>query len=166
MIRGIDLLEQVGDNVQLVRDLGAAQNGGEGTLGIVHGVAEVLDLLLHQVADSGVLDIVGHTGGGAVSAVAGAEGIVDISVGEAGQLFAESGLILGLFLAEAGVLQQNDVAVAHGGNSSLGILADDSVIVRKDDRLAQLLAQADSNGGQAELWPRGRSSACPDGCTG
>ena len=147
----VDLLQQVGDDVQLVRNLGAAQNSGEGTLGIVHGVAEILDLLLHQVADSGILDIVGHTGGGAVSAVAGAEGVVNVSVGQAGQLLAESGLVLGLLLAETGVLQQNDLAVAHGGNSSLGVLADDIVIVRKGNRLAQLLAQADSNGGQAEL---------------
>ena len=147
----VDLLQQVGDDVQLVCNLGAAQNSGEGTLGIVHGVAEILDLLLHQVADSGILDIVGHTGGGAVSAVAGAEGVVNVSVGQAGLLLAESGLVLGLLLAETGVLQQNDLAVAHGGNSSLGVLADDIVIVRKGDRLAQLLAQADSNGGQAEL---------------
>ena len=55
------------------------------------------------------------------------------------------------FLTELAWLEQNNIAVAHGGNSSLGVLADDIVIVRKGNRLAQLLAQADSNGGQAEL---------------
>ena len=83
--------------------------------------------------------------------MAGAESVIHVSIGQAGQLLAESGLILGLFLAETGVLQQNNIAVAHGGNSSLGVLADNGVIVSKGDGLAQLLAQADSNRGQAEL---------------
>ena len=113
-------------------------------------VAEILDLLLHQVADSGILDIVGHTGGGAVSAVAGAEGVVNVSVGQAGQLLAESGLVLGLFLAETGVCSRTTSPLPWW-QQHLGVLADDIVIVRKGNRLAQLLAQADSNGGQAEL---------------
>ena len=83
--------------------------------------------------------------------MAGAESVIHVSIGQAGQLLAESGLILGLFLAETGVLQQDNIAVAHGGNSSLGVLADNGVIVSKGDGLAQLLAQADSNRGQAEL---------------
>ena len=149
--QGIDLLEQVGDDIQLVRDLGAAQNGGEGTLGIVHGVAEVLDLLLHQVADSGVLDIVGDACGGAVCAVAAAEGIVNVCVCQRSQILRELGQILGLFLAETGVLQQDDIAVVHGSDSSLCVLAHDVVVVSKDNGLAQLCAQGHSNGSEAEL---------------
>ena len=83
--------------------------------------------------------------------MAGAESVIHVSIGQAGQLLAESGLILGLFLAETGVLQQNNIAVAHGGNSSPGVLADNGVIVSNGDGLAQLLAQADSTRGQAEL---------------
>src|SRR5699024_4722744 len=64
--QGVHLLQQVADHVQLVGNLGAAQDGGEGTNGIVHGVAQVADLLLHQVANSGILDVVGHAGGGAM----------------------------------------------------------------------------------------------------
>ena len=48
-------------------------------------------------------------------------------------------------------MQQHNIAVTHGGNSSLGVLADNGVVVSKGDGLAELLAQADSNGGQAEL---------------
>ena len=80
-----------------------------------------------------------------------AEGIVHIHVGQAGQLFAELGQVLGFFLAEAGVLQQHHVTVLHGGHGSLGVLAHHGVVVCKGDRLAQQLAQAHSHGGQAEL---------------
>ena len=36
--RGIDLLQQVGDDIQLISDLSAAQNSGEGTDGVVEDV--------------------------------------------------------------------------------------------------------------------------------
>src|SRR5699024_11007141 len=121
--QSVHLLQQVGDDVQLVGDLGAAQDGGEGPDRIVDGVAQVADLLLHQVAHSGVLDVVGDAGGGAVCTVAAAEGVVHIGVGQAGQLLGEFGDVLGLLLAEAGVLQQDHVAVVHGGDSGLGVLA-------------------------------------------
>ena len=149
--QGVHLLQQVGDDVQLVGDLGAAQDGGEGTDRIVDGVAQVADLLLHQVAHGGVLDVVGDAGGGAVGAVAAAEGVVHVGVGQAGQLLREGGDVLGLLLAEAGVLQQDHVAVVHGGDSGLGLLAHHVVIVCKDDLLAQLCAQGLGDGGQAEL---------------
>src|SRR5699024_3138530 len=113
--------------------------------------AHAADLLLHQVAHSGVLDVVGDAGGGAVCTVAAAEGVVHIGVGQAGQLLGEFGDVLGLLLAEAGVLQQDHVAVVHGGDSGLGVLAHDVVIVGKDDFLAQLSAQGLGDGGQAEL---------------
>ena len=40
---------------------------------------------------------------------AGAESIVNVSVSQAGQLFAEGVDILGFFLAETGVLEQNNI---------------------------------------------------------
>ncbi len=83
--------------------------------------------------------------------MAGAESIVNVSVSQAGQLFAEGVDILGFFLAETGVLEQNNIAVAHGGNSSLGLVANNVVVISKGNRLAQLFAQANSNGSQAEL---------------
>ena len=83
--------------------------------------------------------------------MAGAKGIVHIGVGQAGQLLAELRHVLGFFLAEAGVLQQHHVAVVHGGDSGLGLRTDNLVVIGKLDGLAQLLAQAHSDGGQAEL---------------
>ncbi len=81
----------------------------------------------------------------------GAEGVVDIHLSQAGQIFAESGQVLGLFLAETGVLQQHNVAVLHGSHSGLGVLAHHVVVVGEDNVLAQQLAQTHSYGSQAEL---------------
>ena len=83
--------------------------------------------------------------------VAAAEGVVHISISQRSQLLAELGHVLGLFLAETGVLQQNDVAVVHGSHSSLCVLAHNVVVVSKHNGLAQLCAQSHSNGCQAEL---------------
>ena len=83
--------------------------------------------------------------------MAAAECIVNISVGQRSQLLRELGDVLGLFLAETGVLQQDDVAVVHGSDSSLCVLAHDVVVVSKDNGLAQLCAQSHSNGSEAEL---------------
>jgi len=83
--------------------------------------------------------------------VAAAECIVNVCISQRSQLLAELGHVLGLFLAETGVLQQNDVAVVHGSHSSLCVVAHDGVVVRKHNGLAQLCAQRHSNGCQAEL---------------
>ena len=83
--------------------------------------------------------------------MAAAEGVVHISISQRSQLLAELGHVLGLFLAETGVLQQNDIAVVHSSHSSLCVLAHNVVIVSKHNGLAQLCAQSHSNGCQAEL---------------
>ena len=83
--------------------------------------------------------------------MAAAECIVNICISQRSQLFAELRHVLGLFLAETGVLQQNDIAVVHGSNSSLCVLAHNVVVVSKHNGLAQLCAQSHSNGCQAEL---------------
>ena len=83
--------------------------------------------------------------------MAAAEGVVHISVSQRSQLLAELRHILGLFLAETSVLQQDDVAVVHSGHSSLCVVAHDGVVIGKHNGLAQLCAQSHSNGSQAEL---------------
>src|SRR5699024_2547446 len=72
-------------------------------------------------------------------------------VRQRGEFLAEGVNVLGLLFAETGVLQQHDVAVPHGGDSGLGLRADDLVVIGKGDGLAELLAQAHRDGGQAEL---------------
>ena len=83
--------------------------------------------------------------------MAAAKGVVHIGIGQAGQILRECGHVLGLFLAEAGVLQQHHVAVVHGGHSGLGVVAHHVVIVGKDNVLAQLCAQGLGHRRQAEL---------------
>ena len=51
--------------------------------------------------------------GGGVGAVGGGKGVVDIDVAELGELVHMSRVVLLLALVEAGVLEQQDVAVPH-----------------------------------------------------
>ena len=151
--QGIALLQQVGDDVQLVGDLGAAQDGDERTLGVVHGVAQEGDLLLHQVADGAVAafgaDEFGHADHGSVGAVRGTERIADEGIRQIGQFLAEAFAVLGLFGApETGVLQQDHVAVLHGRDGFVGRSAGHVVIVHELHGLAQQFAQADRHGRQ------------------
>ena len=99
------------------------------------------------------LTIVGDAGGGAVGAVGGAEGVVHIDVGQAGQLLAERGLrFLVSSLRKRVFCEQHHVAVVHGGDSGLGVFADHLVVIGKDDRLAQQFSdRRTAHGGQAEL---------------
>ena len=62
----------------------------------------------------------GHALGGGMRTVRGAEGIVDIHFGQGRQLLGEGGVVLFLFLVEADVLQQHDLAVLEAGGQFLG----------------------------------------------
>ncbi|MPM50421.1 hypothetical protein SDC9_97160 [bioreactor metagenome] len=147
----IHLAQQIVDDVQLIGHLGAAQNGDKRAHGAVDGIAKELDLLAHQVTHRSGFDIIGHTDSRAVGTVRRAKRVVDIHVGKAGQLFAECGLVFGLFFAEAGILQQHHVAVFHCGNGGLCMLAHNGVIIGKHDRLAQQLCQTRRARSEAEL---------------
>ena len=46
----VGLAQQVGDDAELVGDLGAAEHHGVGALGVIDGAAQGLDLLEHQEA--------------------------------------------------------------------------------------------------------------------
>jgi len=71
---GVDLVEEVVDELDLVRDLGAAEDGEEGPLGGLEGLGEVVELLLHEVAGCLLGELNAYHGG--VGAVGGAEGVV------------------------------------------------------------------------------------------
>jgi hypothetical protein len=53
---------------------------------------------------------VGDAFGGGVGAVGGAEGVVDVDLGEAGKLFGEGGVVGFFFGVEAEVFEQKDLA--------------------------------------------------------
>ncbi len=60
------------------------------------------------------------------------EGVVDIDVAELGHLLDESRVVLFLALVEAGVLEDEDVAIPHFGDGVGGDLPD--AVIREADR--------------------------------
>ena len=67
---------------------------------------------------------VGDPLGAGVGAVGGAEGVVDVEVGEPGQRVGQLRIVLGLARLEADVLEQQHVARAQPGGHRLDLLAD------------------------------------------
>lgn len=59
-----------------------------------------------------------------MGAVGGGKGVVDEDVAIGGELFGEGRVVLLLGLVEAGVFEQQHVAVAHGGDGARGLVAD------------------------------------------
>ena len=77
----VHLVEHVLEHCELAGYLGAADDSGEGVLGVLKHVVDSLDLTLHQVAEHLVLgEVVRDEGGRCVGAVCGAECIVDVAV--------------------------------------------------------------------------------------
>ena len=74
---GIALLKEVRDNIQLICNLRTTEDRYERTYRILYGLAEELDLLLHQVADHvRAIDVLGNTNIGAVCSVGSTERII------------------------------------------------------------------------------------------
>ena len=65
----------------------------------------------------------------------GAEGIVDVHLADLRDLLGEVRVVLLFFLVEAGVLQQQHVAVLHSGDCGLGNFAD--AVIREADMLSE-----------------------------
>ena len=103
---------------ELVGDLGAAEHHGVGTLGVIDGAAQGLDLLEDQEAGGRGKEL-GDVVDGGLLTVHNAEAVGDEDVGQGGELGGE-GLTLGVVLGglggvEAHVLQQDDIAGLQGG---------------------------------------------------
>ena len=65
------------DNVQILSgNLCAAQDGNEGSLRILYGIAEEVDLFLHQITYNAGIYELGNANVGAVCSVSGTECIV------------------------------------------------------------------------------------------
>ena len=109
----VDLLHEVHQQVELGRDLGAADDGDDRPLGIAETLFQRLEFGLHGAAGIGGQEI-GEALGRAMGAVRGGEGVVDEDVAVGGELFGEGAVVLLLALVEAGVFQKRDVAGHHG----------------------------------------------------
>ena len=83
--------------------------------------------------------------------MSGTERIVYEDIGEGSKILGECFAVLGLFCAIAGVLKKNNIAVLHRSDSCLCVLADDAVISRELDFLAEKLGEADSNRSEGEF---------------
>jgi hypothetical protein len=80
----VDFGEEVFNDQDLVADLGAAEDGDEGTPGLRQRPAQVADLPLHQKPGHRRRQQAGHAFGGGMGAVRGAESIVHVEIGEGG----------------------------------------------------------------------------------
>jgi hypothetical protein len=106
----IDLVEQGVDDSDLVGDLGAADDGDEGAVGLGDGFAEVGELLFHEQAGGRLGDEVGDAFGGGVGAVGCAEGVVHVDVAESSELLGEGWVVGFFFWVEAEVFKQQGLA--------------------------------------------------------
>ena len=143
----VHLADEVLQHGELGGDLGAADDGGEGALGVLEHVVDGLDLAFHQVAEHLVVgEVVGDEGGGGVGAVGGAESVVDVAVGIGGEgldelllagldgslggllllvggILGESAGLAFLLGVEAEVLEQQGLARLQGSGLCVGLLA-------------------------------------------
>ncbi len=157
---GVGFVEEVVDDVDLVGDLGSADDGDEGLVGFGEGLAEVGELLLHEQAGGGMFDEVGDALGGGVGAVGAAEGVVDVDVAEGGEFFGEGGVVGLFFGMEAEVFEQEglagfevgghlagDCADAVGGEGYVFVVAED--VVEQDAEVVDDGAEAHGGDGLA-----------------
>ena len=110
MISASTLFEQVLDDADLVADFGAAEDGDERLLGVLQGPAQILQFLFHEQSGGGFLHELGDADGGGVGAMRRAEGIVDVEVGELGELPGEFLVVVFFFGVEAQVFEQQRLA--------------------------------------------------------
>ena len=120
----VDLGDQVLDHFELVGDLGAAEHGDERALRALEHPAEILDLLAHQQPGRRFLDVMDDAFGRGMGAVRRAERVVDVDVGQRGELPGEGRIVLLFLGVEAQVLEQHHAALAGGIDRRLRLLAD------------------------------------------
>jgi hypothetical protein len=120
MASRVQLADQVLQQVQLGRDLGAADDADDRLLRIAQRGVERVQFAPHGFAGIGG-DVVGDAFGRGVGAVGGREGVVDVEVAQIRQLLGED-RIIGLFRrVEAHVLQQDHAAGVQIANGLHGV---------------------------------------------
>ncbi len=105
----VDAVEERFEDLDLVGDLGPADDGGEGPGRVLEQAREVADLALHEQAGVGRQEL-GHADGRGVGAVGRAEGVVDVDVAVARQRRRELRVVGLLLVVEAEVLEQQQLA--------------------------------------------------------
>ena len=115
----VDLADQVLDERDLVRDLGAAEHGHQRPLRRLEDPPQRRQLSLHEQARRRRLQVARDGVDRRVRAVRGRERIVHVAVGQLRELAREAVVVLFLLGVEAEVLQQQQIA----GLQRLGVRA-------------------------------------------
>ena len=106
----VDLVGQRLQDGQLGRDLGAADDGDQRTLGLMQGAAQRVQLGFQQRTGAGHRREAGDAVRGGLGAVRRAEGVVDVDVAQRGHLPGQRLVVLLLADVDAAVFQQHDLA--------------------------------------------------------
>ena len=134
-------LEEAIDDADLVADLGAAEDDDERTARRLDHPGQLGHLPLQQ--QPGVArQQTGDAHGAGVGAMGGAEGVVDVDVGELGERPGKGRVVLGLPGLEADVLQQQHFAGPEAPRHRLDVAADHRrrLLDRDAEQLGQPLA--------------------------
>ena len=127
----VDLVHEIFEQIELGRHFGAADDRSDGALRTAKRGLQRLELLLHRPSCVRG-QLVGEPIRRRMCAMGGGEGVIDIDVAELGELVDMGRIVLLLALMEAGVLEQEHVAVLHFGDRVVGRLAD--AVGRESDR--------------------------------
>ena len=139
----IDLGDQIAEQIELGRHLGAADDGGHRALRRLQRLGERVELGLHGAARIGG-QLMAEAFGRGMGAVRDRKGVVDPDVAERGKRGDEAGIVLLLAVVEAGVFETEDVAVLHRGDGGLGRRAD--AVVGKADARRRLASEHSGDG--------------------
>ena len=150
----VDLAEQVLDDLDLVRDLRAAEDGDERALGRAERVAEILQFLLHQQPGRRLRQELRDALDRRVRAVRRAERVVHVDVGERRQLRRERRVVLLLLRVEAEVLEQDDLAARRARASTAACAVAPDAVVGERHRAAEQLRERAATGCDGVLWVR------------
>ncbi len=144
----VELGHQMAQQIELGRDLGAADDAHHRPLGMAERLVERLQLGAHRLARVGRQQP-RHALGRGVGPVGGGEGVVDVDVAELGQLLGEGRVVLLLALVVAQVLQQQHAAGLQRLDRGLGVGT--HAVVGERDVLAEQLGQRLDHRLQAHL---------------
>ena len=109
------MADEIAEEVELARDLRAADNRDERTRGRIERLGERIELGLHRPPRIG-RQLVREAFGRRMRAMGGRKGVVHIEVAELGEFIHEGRIVLLLALVEARVLKEKHVAVLHRGD--------------------------------------------------
>ena len=105
---GIYLVNHVGNNADLIRNLSATDDSNEWTLRSLQSLADEVDFLLHQEASNG-LKVLCNTNIGCMSTMGNTKCIIYSNVSQGCQLLCKLRIILLLFLVVTKILQQQNL---------------------------------------------------------